>query len=152
MCSESSSSRFSDGGSNGKRKYVPTLASRKKSRGQTESFLTEMKETMNTLKTLASDTSSKEILDFLKKESQRQAARDDAFLKIMGALVQQSHLVVTSPVIPPTSEPRNQFQYGMTNFRPNSSTVSHQGNMPQDLSGSQQEMKFMQQMNNPNFP
>ena len=75
MCSESSSSRFSDGGSNGKRKYVPTLASRKKSRGQTESFLTEMKETMNTLKTLASDTSSKEILDFLKKESQRQAAR-----------------------------------------------------------------------------
>ena len=70
----------------------------------------------------------------------------------MGALVQQSHLVVTSPVIPPTSEPRNQFQYGMTNFRPNSSIVSHQGNMPQDLSGSQQEMKFMQQMNNPNFP
>ena len=39
-----------------------------------------MKETMNTLKTLASDTSSKEILDFLKEESQRKAARDDAFL------------------------------------------------------------------------
>ena len=36
----------------------------KKSRGQTESLLTEMKETMTTLKTIASDTSSKEILDF----------------------------------------------------------------------------------------
>ena len=96
-----------------------------------------MKETMNTLKTLVSDTSSKEILDFLKGESQRQAARDDAFLKIMGRLVQQPHPVVTSPVIPPMSEPRNQFRYGMTNFRSNSSMVSHQENMPQDLSGYQ---------------
>ena len=43
----------------------------KKSRGQTESLLTEMKETMNTLKALASDTYSKEILDLLKEESQR---------------------------------------------------------------------------------
>ena len=41
----------------------------KKSRGQTESLLTEMKETMATLRTIDSDTSSKEILDFLKKES-----------------------------------------------------------------------------------
>ena len=96
-----------------------------------------MKETMNTLKTLVSDTSSKEILDFLKGESQGQAARDDAFLKIMGRLVQQPHPVVTSPVIPPMSEPRNQFRYGMANFRPNSSMVSHQENMPQDLSGYQ---------------
>ena len=47
-----------------KRKYVPTPVSRKKSRGQTESLLTEMKETMNTLKTLALDTSSKEIFNF----------------------------------------------------------------------------------------
>ena len=30
--------------------------------------------------------------------------------------------------------------------------VSHQGSMPQDLSGFQQEMSFMQQINNPNFP
>ena len=46
---------------------------------------------MNTHKTLASDTSYKEILDFLKEESQMQAARDDAFLKIIGAYVQQPH-------------------------------------------------------------
>ena len=39
----------------------------------------------------------------------------------------------------------------MRNFRPNSSMASHQGSMPQDLSGSQQEISFMQQMNNPNF-
>ena len=111
-----------------------------------------MKETMNALKTIASDTSSKEILDFLKEESQRQAARDDAFLKIIGALVQQPHPVVTSPVIPPMSEPRNQFRHGMTDFRPNSSMVYHQGNMTQDFRCSQQEMAFMQQMNNLNFP
>ena len=93
------------------------------SRGQTESLLSEMKETMNTLKTLASDTSSKEVLDFLKEESQRQAAKDVAFLKIMGASVQQPDLVVTSPVIAPMFELRNQFRYGMTNFRSNSSMV-----------------------------
>ena len=40
-----------------------------------------MKETMNTLKTLASDNSSKEILDFWNEESQRQAAKDDAFFE-----------------------------------------------------------------------
>ena len=70
----------------------------------------------------------------------------------MGALVQQPHPAVTSPVIPPMSEAREQFLYNMTNFKPNSSMVSHQGNMPQDLSGSQQEKLFTQQMNNPNFP
>ena len=57
--SQGSASRSSDGASNGRRKYVPTAGSREKSRGQTESLLTEMKETMNSLKTLASDTSSK---------------------------------------------------------------------------------------------
>ena len=67
----------------------------------------------------------------------------------MGPLVQQRHFVVTSPVIPPMSELRNLFQHGMTNFRPNSNMV-YQGKMPQDLSGSQQEVSFMQQMNNPN--
>ena len=120
-------------------------------KGNMYHLLTEMKETMNSLKTLASDTSSKEILNFLKEESQRQAARNDTFLKIMAASVQHLLLLVTSLVIP-MSEPRNQFRYGMTNFRPNSSMVVHQGNMPQDLSGSEQEMSFMQQMNNPNFP
>ena len=52
----------------------------------------------------------------------------------MAALVQQPHPVITSPVIHPMSKPRNQFRYGMTNFRPNSSIVSHQGSMPQGLS------------------
>ena len=65
----------------------------KDSRGQTESLLTEMKETMDKLKILAWDTSSKEILDYLKEKSQRQIGREDVFLKIMGALVQQPHPV-----------------------------------------------------------
>ena len=146
-----SSPRSSDKASKGKRKYVPTPASKKKSSGQTERLLTEMKDTMNTFKALASNTSSKELLDFLKEECQRSAARDDAFLKIMGPLVQQPHPVVTSPIIPPISKPRIQFRYGMTNFRPNSSMAFYQGNMPQDFSGFQQEMSFIQQMNNLNF-
>ena len=75
--SQDSSSKPSDGVSNGNRKNVPTPASRKRYRGKTESLLTEMKETTATLKTIASDTFSKKILDFLKEESQRQAARDD---------------------------------------------------------------------------
>ena len=70
----------------------------------------------------------------------------------MAVLVQQPHLVIMSPIIGPISESYNQFRYGMTNFRPNSSMLSHQGSMPQDLSGSQQEMVFMQQINNLNFP
>ena len=57
------------------------------------------------------------------EESQRQAARDDAFLKITGALVQQPCLVVTS--IASMSETRTQFRYGITKFRPNSGIVSH---------------------------
>ena len=121
-------------------------------RGETESLLTETKDTMNILKALASHTFSREILDFLKEKYQRQAARDDTFFKIIEALVQQPHPVVLSPVITPMSEPGNKFWYGMMGFRPNSSMVSYQGSMQQKLSGSQQKMSFMQQMNNPKFP
>jgi len=141
------SSKSSDETSTGKRKYVPTPTNRKKPKGQTDSLLTEIKEAANTLKTLASDTSSKQILDFLKEESRRQAARDDAFLKIIGALVQEPHPTVT----PPIHEPRNQFRYGMTNFITNSSMASHPGSLPQDVHGSQ-EMSYIQQLNNPNYP
>ena len=54
-------------------------------------------------------------------------------MKIIDAVVQQSYTVVTSPVIPPMSEPRSQFPYGMKNFRPNSSMVPHQGNLSEYL-------------------
>ena len=81
----------------------------------------------------------------------KKVARDDAFLKIMAALVQQPHPVITSPAIHPMSEPGKQIRYSMTNVRPNSSMVSHQGSIPQDSGGSQQEMSFIQQINNLNF-
>ena len=144
----SSSSTSSTKAKTGKRKFfVPTPANGKKSKGQTESLLCEIKETVTTLKTLASDTSSKDILDFLKEESQRQAARDDAFLKIMGALVQQpSH--VAPPVGPPMPSNYNQFRYDMSNYRLNSSMTSNQPN----FSGAQEDMSFTQQLNNPNYP
>ena len=132
----------------GKRKsFVPTPTNGKKSKGQTESLLWEIKETVTTLKTLASDTSSKDILDFLKEENQRQAAKDDAFLKIMGALAQQpSH--VAPPVSPPMPSTYNQFRYCMSNYRLNSSMTSNQPN----FSGAQEDMSFTQQLNDPNYP
>ena len=130
-------------------KYLPLHLN---GRGETESLLIGMKETMNTLKALASHAFSKEILGFLKEKHQIQAARDDTFLKIIGALVQQPHPVVMSPVIPLMPEPGNKFRYEMMGFRPNSRMLSHQGSMQQELSGSQQKMSFMQQMNNPKFP
>ena len=70
---------------------MPTPSSGKKPTPQTDVLLNEMKENMNSLKTLASDTSSRVILNFLKEGSQRQAARDDTFLQLMGALVTQSN-------------------------------------------------------------
>ena len=56
--SPDSSSRSSDEVLNGKKKYVPTPPSRKKSRVQDDSLLTEVKVTINKLKSLALDTSS----------------------------------------------------------------------------------------------
>ena len=82
----------------------------KKSRGQTESLLIEMKESMNTLKTLAPNSYSEEMLNFSKEESQRKATGDEAFLIRMGALIEQSYSIVMPPVIPSMSEPRNQFR------------------------------------------
>ena len=139
----------------------------KKPRAQTDALLNEMKETMNSLKTLASDTSSREILNFLKEDSQRQAARDDAFLQLMGALVTQSNPTVVSPMtypmqdtrsqLPTQSNPavvspmtypiqdtRSQYRYGMTNSRPNA----------QEFNGSQNQnnFSFLQQLNNQNLP
>ena len=42
-----------------------------------------------------------------------------AVLKIIGSLVQQPHPVVMLQVTSSMSEAHNQFQYVMTNFRPN---------------------------------
>ena len=64
--SSTSSKASNQKASNRKRKYVPTPFSGKKPRAQTDFLLNEMKETMNSLKTLASDTSSREILNFLR--------------------------------------------------------------------------------------
>ena len=165
--SSTSSKASNQKASNRKRKYVPTPSSAKKPRAQTDALLNEMKETMNSLKTLASDTSSREILDFLKEDNQRQAARNDAFLQLMGALVtqsnpnivssmiypmqdarsqlpSQSNPAVVSPITYPIQDTRSQYQYGMTNSRSN----------PQEFNGSQNQnnFSFLQQLNNQDLP
>ena len=153
--------------SNGKRKYVPTPSSGKKPRAQTDALLNEMKETMSSLKTLASDTSSRAILNFLKEYSQRQVGRDDAFLQLIGALVTQpnpnvvspmtypmqdtrsqlptqSNPAVVSPMTYPIQDTRSQYRYGMTNSRPNT----------QEINGSQNQnnFSFLQQLNDQDLP
>jgi len=122
-----------------------------KAKGQTELLLHEMKETMSVIKSLAEDNTSRQMLDFLKEESKKQAARDDAFLRIMGALVQQPQ-PHQQPALNPLPENRNHFRYGMTNYRPPQANINaHYENTP-DLAGSQDAFSFMQQMNNPNYP
>ena len=119
------------------------------------------------LKTLASDTSSREILNFLKEDSQRQAARDYAFLQLMGALVTQSNPNVVSPItypmqdtrsqLPTQSNPavvspmtypiqdtRSQYRYGMTDSRPNAQEFNGYQN--------QNNFSFFQQLNNQDLP
>ena len=121
---------------------------------------------MNSLKTLASDTSSRETLNFLKVDSQRQAARDDAFLQLMCALVTQSNpnvaspmaypmqdtrsqlptqsnSAVVSPMTYPIQDTRSQYRYGMTNSRPNAQDFN--------VSQNQNNFSFLQQLNNQDF-
>ena len=128
-----------------RKSFIPTATNNKKTKVQTESLLTEIKETVTTLKSLASDNTSKEILEFLKEESQRQASRDDAFLKIMGALVQQPQY--NAPVTPPVPGSYN-YSYGMTNMRPTSSSVNM---TPQDLDH-RQDVSFTQQLRDCHYP
>ena len=148
--SSSGSSNSSIQASTSKRKsFVLTPKSAKKSKVSAESVLSEIKDTMNTIKELAADTSSKDMLDFLKEESQRQAARDDAFLKILGTLVQQPQSSQLTQSIP---EVHSQFQANMPNLRPMSGMTNHISNVSQNFNGSQQDMSFLQQLSSPNFP
>ena len=66
----------------------------------------------------------------------------------MNALVQQPHPVVTSPVIPPMSEPRNRFLYGMMNFKYGVLSRKYAARFNCTSAGN----VVYQQMNNPNFP
>ena len=142
--SSTSSKDSNQKASNGKRKYVSTPSSGKKPRAQTDALLNEMKETMNSLKILASDTSSREILNLLNKDSQRQAARDDAFLQLMGALVTQSNPNVVSPMTYPMQDTHSQYRYGMTNSRPNAQEFN--------VCQNQNNFSFLQQLNNQDLP
>ena len=54
---------------------------------------------------MTNDNSSKEILDFLKEESKRQAERDTEFLKLMGTLLQPQQQNTRSTVSPLSPNP-----------------------------------------------
>ena len=117
---------------------------------KTETILGEIKETVEALKTLSSDNTSKDILEFLKEESQRQSERYNAFFQMM------SNFLKPNPPSPrPMYEPyphanNNQpsaecgYHYGMTNTRPAGASLSH----PQ---GTQQE-SYTSQLMDPNYP
>ena len=72
---------------NKRKSYVPAIT--KKKAGKTEAVLEEIKEAVSSIKSLASDNSSRDILQFLKEESARQSEMDTAFLQLMSNLIQQ---------------------------------------------------------------
>ena len=60
-----------------KHKYVPTpCSSRKSKKGSIESVINELSTSIKELKQLVANDASKDILSFLKEESERQASRD----------------------------------------------------------------------------
>ena len=104
-----------------RKSYVPEITSQKKTI-KTDEILLEIKETVGKMN---SDNSSKDFLDFLKAESKRQAERDNAFLKLLGSMMQpqpqpqinmpQNFIMPQSPHLPSPSfnVPPN------TNYQPN---------------------------------
>lgn len=142
----------SSGGSSLKkrRSYVPTPTVRKKSM-KTENILGEIKETVESLKTLSSENSSKEILEFLKEESKRQSDRDNAFFQLMTNFLQPQP--PAQPMYQPYPHVNNNqppaeygYRYGMTNMRPASATLSYAQH-----DNTQQE-SYTSQMMDPNYP
>ena len=77
--SDSSTSKSS---SKKKKSYVPTPTLRAK-KAKTNEILGQIKETVASLKTLTSENSSSQILDFLREESRRRSERDNAFFSMM---------------------------------------------------------------------
>lgn len=105
--------------------YIPTPSTTKVLKPET--ILGEIKETVSSLKSLASDTSSKDILDFLKEESKRQAERDTAFLQLLSNLIPQPNLQPPnqSQSMPPHSS--NQ-QFGFLQTRNRTDSFNQQSN------------------------
>lgn len=82
-----------------RKSYVPEITPKRKTM-KTETILGEIKEAMGSMKQLASDSSSKEILDFLKEESKRQSERDATFFQLMTTLLQpQQNQTPISPIV-----------------------------------------------------
>ena len=83
-----------------KRSYVPTPSSGSKGKAKSEAILQDIKGTVESLKNLSSENSSKDILLFLQAESTRQAERDNAFLELMSKFLppQQQSQQAAPPV------------------------------------------------------
>jgi len=70
----------------GKRSYVPMISGPKKAI-KTESLLADIKNSVDALKTIATDSSTNDLLKFMKEESERQNERDKSFFDLMKCLV-----------------------------------------------------------------
>ena len=142
------------GGSSSKSKkrksHVPIPTVRKKSL-KTETILGEIKEIVQSLKTLSSENLPKDILEFLKEESRRQSERDNAFFQLMTNYLQPNP-PTQSMYQPPQQYPHINnnpppadygFRYGMTNMRPASAAYSKQDTTQQS---------YTSQIMGPNYP
>ena len=126
-----------------KRKYVPT-PSAKKVAVKSETILQEIKGTVESLKNLSSENSSKEILDFLKEESKRQAEREKSFFQLMSQLLQ--------PQAQPQLLPVQQFQQS-SNHPPMYPTYVNNGNYNNNQASSNHDYRFGMTSNiQPNLP
>lgn len=175
--SRPSSSKSNDSTETRTRKsYVPTPTLRSK-KLKTDELLGEIKETVASLKTLSSENTSSQVLEFLKEESKRQSERDNALFNMMATFFQHPaaspHPVPSSPhpgSLPHHSQSQSSqyFAYPTQSFTqsyPNSNLHSqfphhHRYGMtnmqpPASSEGSQersQEESYTSQLMNPDYP
>ena len=121
----------------GKRKLFTPIheTSRKKSKKVVaENILSEISNTVSEIKSSIENIQTKELLEFLKEDSERQARQDDMFLKLMANALQPQH---------------NQMQYNMLQMPQSFSQNVHVPNMqsvqPQIFMPS--EGSFLNQLN-----
>ena len=90
ICRSSSTFSISMEGSSSKNKreqlFVPIHDSKKNKKKRTEMLLADIETSVTEMKEILKNDPSRELLDFLKSESEQQKRRDELFLQILQAM------------------------------------------------------------------
>ena len=129
ICRSSSTFSISMEGSSSKNKrkqlFVPIHESKKNKKKRTEMLLADIESSVTEMKEILKNDPSKELLDFLKSESEQQKRRDDLLLQILQAMTtspQQPHYVfycqhqIASYQPQPGSSQQNLHNYKVGSF------------------------------------